>query len=246
MNRSSHESSRSAASNKASTSREASSNRGSSNEGSPNDGPSTGNGSARKGIQVPGKRRSPRRHEPDALSGNFILMPSLLDHLSPDLTLPEQYFASQLNDDAMGPERALMYAVLKDGIRCFYKHAGASQLRYRRMSDEAETWIAEDCWEYPFSFRTVCDMLNIDGVALREQLMKWKRAEFDRRNTTGDTHSLQVGRSPFPATPLGNMEGALKVPATDAEPAEMPASVELDDDEGLGVELESLEDIDES
>ena len=197
-------------------------------------------------MQAPGKGRSPRRHEPDALSGNFILMPSLLDHLSPDLTLPEQYFAAQLNDDAMGPERALMYAVLKDGIRCFYKHAGASRLRYRRMSDEAETWIAEDCWEYPFSFRTVCDTLNIDGVALREQLMKWKRAEFERRNATGDTRSVQVGRSPFPATSLGNMEGALKVPATDSETTEIPTGVELDDDEGLGVELVSLEDIDEN
>ena len=207
---------------------------------------SSANGSSKKGMQAPGKGRSPRRHEPDALSGNFTLMPSLLDHLSPDLTLPEQYFASQLNDDAMGPERALMYAVLKDSIRCFYKHAGASRLRYRRMSDEAETWITEDCWEYPFSFRTVCDTLNIEGVALREQLMKWKRTEFERRTATGDTRSVQVGRSPFPTTSLGNMEGALKVPATDAETAEMPAGVELDDDEGLGVELVSLEDLDEN
>ena len=172
-------------------------------------------------------------------------MPSLLDYLSPDLTLPEQFFAAQINDDAMGPERALMYAVLKDGIRCFYKHAGATRLRYRRMSEEAETWMLEDCWEYPFSFRTVCDALNIDGVALREQLMKWKYTELRRRENTGDTGSVQVGRSPFPATSLGNMEGALKVPDSSPDKAEMPAGVELDDDEGLGVELVSLADLDE-
>ena len=75
-------------------------------------------------------------------------MPSLLEYLSPDLTLPEQYFMRQRNDDGMGAEKSLMYAVLKDGIRCFYKHVGAKRRKYRKMSIEAEEWI--------LCIRTVC------------------------------------------------------------------------------------------
>jgi hypothetical protein len=142
-----------------------------------------------------------RRPEPNPLGGNFILMPSLLEYLSPDLTLPEQYFYRQRNDDGMGAEKSLMYAVLKDGIRCFYKHVGATRRKYRKMSAEAEEWILEDSWDYPFSFRVICDTLGIDADCLRQRLLAWKEAELERRRVTGDTKSVQVGRSPFP-TPV--------------------------------------------
>jgi hypothetical protein len=146
-----------------------------------------------------------RRPEPNPLGGNFILMPSLLEYLSPDLTLPEQYFYRQRNDDGMGAEKALMYAVLKDGIRCFYKHVGATRRKYRKMSAEAEEWLLEDTYDYPFSFRVICDTLSIDPDALRGRLMSWKDTELERRRVTGDTKSVQVGRSPFP-TPLSELD----------------------------------------
>ena len=126
-------------------------------------------------------------------------MPSLLEYLSPDLTLPEQYFAKQANDDGMGAEKSLMYAVLKDGIRCFYKHVGATRRKYRKMSAEAEEWLMEDTWDYPFSFRVICDTLGIDSDCLRSRLLDWKEAELQRREVTGDTKTVQVGRSPFPS-----------------------------------------------
>ena len=110
----------------------------------------------------PAPYRRNKRNAPNTLGGNFILMPSLLDYLSPDLTLPEQYFYSQRNDDGMGAEKALMYAVLKDGIRSFYKYVGSTRRKYRRLSDEAEAWITTDSWDEPFSFRVICDTLGID------------------------------------------------------------------------------------
>ncbi len=149
--------------------------------------------------------RNGKRNEPNPLAGNFILMPSLLDYLSPDLTLPEQYFAQQENDDGMGAEKALMYAVLKDGIRCFYKHVGATRRKYRKMSDEAEEWLMDDTWDYPFSFEVICDTLGIDGECLRAKLLAWKEAELERRRLTGDTKSIQVGRSPFPSE-IGDLD----------------------------------------
>jgi hypothetical protein len=148
-------------------------------------------------LNKTGNGRS-RRPEPNPLGGNFILMPSLLEYLSPDLTLPEQYFYRQRNDDGMGAEKSLMYAVLKDGIRCFYKHVGATRRKYRKMSAEAEEWLMEDTYDYPFSFRVICDTLGIDADALRGRLLTWKDSELERRRITGDTKSVQVGRSPFP------------------------------------------------
>ena len=150
------------------------------------------------GAPAAGRHR-PGRQEPNPLGGNFILMPSLLEYLSPDLTLPEQYFSKQQNDDGMGAEKSLMYAVLKDGIRCFYKHVGATRRKHRRMSAEAEEWLLEDSWDYPFAFRVICDTLGIDPDCLRQRLIAWKEAELERQRVTGDTKTIQVGRSPFPS-----------------------------------------------
>lgn len=164
-------------------------------------------------------------------------MPSLLEYLSPDLTLPEQYFYRQRNDDGMGAEKALMYAVLKDGIRCFYKHVGATRRKYRKMSAEAEEWLMEDTYDYPFSFRVICDVLGIDADALRGRLLVWKDAELERRRLTGDTKSVQVGRSPFP-TPLNELDAFI----SDGDSPEAEGS---DADEWDDAEMVSLEGFEE-
>ncbi len=174
--------------------------------------PTTETNQATPTVKNDGSRR--RRNEPNPLGGNFILMPSLLEYLSPDLTLPEQYFEKQRNDDGMGAEKSLMYAVLKDGIRCFYKHVGATRRKYRKMSAEAEEWILEDTWDYPFSFRVICDTLGIDSDCLRARLVDWKDSELERRRVTGDTKSVQVGRSPFPS-PLDDYDESYKAAVVD-------------------------------
>jgi len=179
-----------------------------------------------------------RRPEPNPLGGNFILMPSLLEYLSPDLTLPEQYFMRQRNDDGMGAEKSLMYAVLKDGIRCFYKHVGAKRRKYRKMSIEAEEWILDDSYDYAFGFRVICDLLGIDADCLRRRLMDWKESELRRREQTGDTKTIQVGRSPFP-TPLDGLE--LDSGAADED--DVVGDIEDEVDEIDGVEHMSLEEL---
>ena len=138
------------------------------------------------------------RPMPGPYGGNFLLTPSLQDYLVPDFTTPEQYAERHRVDDGMGPEKALMYAVLKDGIRCFYKNVGATRRRNARMFAEAEEWLLEDSYDDPFSFRSICDTLGIDADCLRERLVDWKAQELERREATGDTASIQRGRSPFP------------------------------------------------
>jgi len=207
-------------------------------------------GHVSSGHREPGRSGKGRRPEPNPLGGNFILMPSLLEYLSPDLTLPEQYFLRQRNDDGMGAEKALMYAVLKDGIRCFYKHVGSKRRKYRKMSVEAEEWIMDDSYDYAFGFRVICDMLSIDADCLRQRLMSWKETELRRREMTGDTRTIQVGRSPFPTA---NAELGLALDsedeedsvedADDAEDADNLAASGEDDAEWNGVEQMSIEEL---
>jgi len=189
-----------------------------------------------------GPKHRNRRSEPNPLGGNFILMPSLLEYLSPDLTLPEQYFGRQRNDDGMGAEKSLMYAVLKDGIRCFYKHVGATRRKYRKMSAEAEEWLMEDDFDYPFAFRFICDTLGIDAGCLRQRLMTWKEQELERRRVTGDTKSIQVGRSPFPA-PIVDHAGPqgfeTAAPAEDEDFDEFDEAARIDDVEAAPVQTEA-------
>lgn len=145
-------------------------------------------------TQAPAQRR-----EPNPYGGNFMLTPSLMEYLTPDLTLPEQYYMRHQGDDGMGPERALMYAVLKDAIRSFYKNVGATRRKYKKVLLEAETWLSEDSWDYPFSFLVICETLNIDALCLRSRLFAWRDAELQRREMTGETSARPSGRSPFPS-----------------------------------------------
>ncbi len=141
-----------------------------------------------------GERKPPHNHH----SGNYLSIHSLSEYASPDLTLPGQYFAAQKNDDGLRGEKALMYAVLEDGIKNFYRNLGDERREQTELYEEAEEWICEDTCDAPFDFNLICDMLGINPVSLRERLMEWKQRELLRRELTGDTESIRVGLSPFP------------------------------------------------
>src|SRR2546427_6600065 len=47
---------------------------------------------------------------------------SLADLFAPDVVLPEQFFEGARRDSQASGEKALMLAVLEDGIRCFQEH----------------------------------------------------------------------------------------------------------------------------
>lgn len=169
---------------------------------------------------------SAQRREPNPYGGNFMLTPSLMEYLTPDLTLPEQYYMRHKGDDGMGPERALMYAVLKDAIRSFYKNVGATRRKYKKVLLEAETWLGEDSWDYPFSFFVICETLGIDAVCLRSRLFAWRDAELRRRETTGETASRPSGRSPFPSPILAEGLDRLSI----------DTDIDLDQDADLGLD----------
>ena len=181
-------------------------------------------------TQAPNQRR-----EPNPYGGNFMLTPSLMEYLTPDLTLPEQYYMRHQGDDGMGPERALMYAVLKDAIRSFYKNVGATRRKYKKVLLEAEAWLGEDSWDYPFSFLVICETLNIDALCLRTRLFAWRDAELARREATGEKASRPSGRSPFPS-PI-HSDSLERISSIDTD-------IDLDQDADLGFGSEGDEDWD--
>ena len=99
---------------------------------------------------------------------------SLTDLFAPDIILPEQFFEGARRDSQASGEKALMLAVLEDGIRCFQEHLRNPRSNPRLLSQQAESWIRAVDYEWPFSFNNVCETLGIDPSALRAALLDWK------------------------------------------------------------------------
>jgi hypothetical protein len=57
------------------------------------------------------------------------------------------------------------------------------------------------------------------------RLVEWKDSELERRRVTGDTKTVQVGRSPFP-TPMDEFEESYKAAVVD----------DIDDDTDAGTD----------
>jgi hypothetical protein len=104
---------------------------------------------------------------------------SLADLFEPDFVLPEQIIEGYRNDSYLCGEKALMLAVLEDGIRCFQEHFRNPRYNPRALSQEAEAWIQTDDWDWPFSFNNVCHTLALDPSAMRTALLRWKTARVE-------------------------------------------------------------------
>ena len=106
----------------------------------------------------------PRPRDPEILAELF----------APEVVLPEQLPQGYRKDSYLSGEKALMLAVLEDGIRCFQEHLTNPRSNPRLLSKQAEDWIGAIDYEWPFSFNNVCETLGIDPEALRERLFTWK------------------------------------------------------------------------
>lgn len=111
---------------------------------------------------------------------------SLADLFAPDIVLPEQFFQGARRDSYISGEKALMLAVLEDGIRCFQEHLRNPRSNPRLLSREAERWIRATDYEWPFSFTNVCETLGINPSALRSALLCWKSKRLDEHDEAGN------------------------------------------------------------
>ncbi len=68
---------------------------------------------------------------------------------------------------ARGPERALLIALLFDGIQSFINYATCSNEVASKQYREAYLWVMSEDREYPFSFESVCEAVGINPAYLR-------------------------------------------------------------------------------
>lgn len=94
------------------------------------------------------------------------------DSFGPDVILPGQFYENARTMETASGERALMLAVLEDGIRCFQEHILSPRVRPRLLARQAERWIRSMDWDWPFSFNNLCESLNLNPDCLRESLLK--------------------------------------------------------------------------
>ncbi|MFN8545305.1 MAG: hypothetical protein U0807_14010 [Candidatus Binatia bacterium] len=93
---------------------------------------------------------------------------------TPDIMLPEQFFAVPGDLDALLPEQRLMMAVMEDAVFGFQKHVHATRGEGYRLFQEAEAWIFSEDVTWPFAFLNLCDALGVNPVPLREGLIRWR------------------------------------------------------------------------
>ncbi len=95
----------------------------------------------------------------------------------PDVLLPTQYFASMRKRVPREPEYRLIVAILEDAIDCYQKHLFARDHKAQQLFDDAEVWIVSDDREWPFSFVSICDILNLNAEYLRRGLREWQERQ---------------------------------------------------------------------
>ena len=151
----------------------------------------------------------------DAVSGPRT-PEALADLFTPDIVLPEQFIQGARRDSFISGEKALMLAVLEDGIRCFQEHLRNPRSNPRMLSQEAEAWIKAVDYDWPFSFHNVCETLGIDADALRGALLTWKAQRLaDVRRARQADADREEGLPPPPAHeaherhPLAVSDGAV-------------------------------------
>jgi hypothetical protein len=83
----------------------------------------------------------------------------------------ETYIYEQIgNEDrgfARGPERALMAALLFDGIQSYMNYICAESDATRARYREAYNWVHNNEGDYVFSFVNVCEGVGVDPEYLR-------------------------------------------------------------------------------
>ena len=68
------------------------------------------------------------------------------------------------------PELKLVAAILEDALLCINRRASARRGRRRREFMDAWHWLWNDRRDWPFAFRNVCDLLEIDAAAVRQHV----------------------------------------------------------------------------
>jgi hypothetical protein len=106
--------------------------------------------------------------------------------------LPAQIPNRRNRATALEPLRRLMVAVLVDAIRCVQTRFSARQPVRRQEYTDARSWIFSGDDRAVFSFKTICDALEIDPNAIRKYVLQW-----EKKRRSGEQAQLIICRQSY-------------------------------------------------
>src|SRR5215469_7444707 len=95
------------------------------------------------------------------------------DLTQPEAVLPVQFYGPRRQASDFEPLQRLLIAMLVDAVHCFQTSFGATKSENRLEFAEARGWIFSEKNDGPFSFRAVCDALDLDPKTIRRDLSRW-------------------------------------------------------------------------
>lgn len=117
----------------------------------------------------------------------------------PDVLLPSQFFAAMRKKVPQEPEYRLIVAVLQDAIECFQKHLFARDHKARHLFEDAAEWLASDDREWPYSFISICEVLNLNPEYVRGGLQAWQEKQLAVKSGPRLVRLHEPGKDPFDA-----------------------------------------------
>jgi hypothetical protein len=110
----------------------------------------------------------------------------------PDVLLGDQFIENFRRKTPLEPEKALLLAVLEDGVRCFQDNILPRNKKKQMLFEEAEAWLFSDESNGVFSFVSICTLLGFDPGYVRRGLRQW------RERALGERRSKQRGFGTLP------------------------------------------------
>jgi hypothetical protein len=92
----------------------------------------------------------------------------------PDALLNDQYLENFRSKAPLDSERALLLAVLEDGIDCFQDNVLPRNRKKQMLFEEAQEWLFSDDWDWLFSFVSICATLGLEPGYIRQGLRRWQ------------------------------------------------------------------------
>ncbi len=97
----------------------------------------------------------------------------------PDVLLRDQFGVR--SGATVSREKRLMLAVLENALDSYQKYVFARDGQGRQMFDEAVEWLESGNTDWLFSYRNICETLDINPDYLKRGLEGWRRRAAEKQ-----------------------------------------------------------------
>lgn len=98
-----------------------------------------------------------------------VIIPEEL--IASEPALPVQFHELWHKTRYVTPERSLLLSVVWQVVLDLQKHRFATRRRHQRLYMDAYQWVMSDDRQWPYAFRNVAELLNVDAERLRARLL---------------------------------------------------------------------------